>query len=188
MHEESAFIDLYRTWWGVVCDAAEEVLASRHDAEDAAQRVFMRLWEHGTWWTIHHPRRYFYEAGRREALSSQRHRHPVPLRPLKETETPVLADPAPLPDHGLLQAERRKLAADLIGRLPRRCQEVCALVFLTGMGHREVAERLGITEKAVEKQVARGRRILRKVVGFEEWPRVSTFGDGGGEGFFASIG
>ena len=128
MHEESAFIDLYRTWWGVVCDAAAE------------------------------------------------------------TEAPVLADPAPLPDHGLLQADRGKLAADLIGRLPRRCQEVCALVFLTGMGHGEVAERLGITEKAVEKQVARGRRILRKVVGSQEWPRVSTFGDGGGEGLFASIG
>jgi hypothetical protein len=60
-------------------------------------------------------------------------------------------------------------------------------VYLEGHTHAEVAERLGISPRAVEKQVARGRQRLRKLAesgGID----VSTFLDGGGVGVFARLG
>jgi len=62
------FTSLYRVWWGVVRDAADDVLASRQAGEDAAQRVFMKLWRGGGWRDVHDAARFFHEAGRREGL------------------------------------------------------------------------------------------------------------------------
>jgi hypothetical protein len=56
---------------------------------------------------------------------------------------------------------------------------VCTPVFLEGMSHREVAARLGISVKAVEKQAARGRRHVRTMLGSAWGQAVSTNEDGG---------
>lgn len=70
------------------------------------------------------------------------------------------------------------LVLRLLAPLPPRCHLVCALVILEGLSHREVAERIGVTVSAVEKQIARGRRLLQGSATTREG-RLSTFGDGG---------
>lgn len=61
-----------------------------------------------------------------------------------------------------------------------------ALTHLQGLTHSEAAERLGISEKAVEKQVRRGRDHLRKLLVREDDGSVSwqSRSSGGGEGSF----
>ena len=180
MNEAPDFDNFYRTWWVVVYDGAYKVLLSGPDAEDIAQTVFLRLWRKGSWRSIDHPWRYFREAGRREALSALRsRRNRAPVLPLNGPLFGALHSLTPLPDADLMRAERRRLAARLIAHLPPRCRLVCALVFLEGLPHREVAERLDITVKAVEKNVARGRDHLRKMVACRDRSSVSTFGSVG---------
>jgi RNA polymerase sigma factor (sigma-70 family) len=45
-------------------------------------------------------------------------------------------------------------------RLPLRCREVMWLTRVENLSQQEVAQRLGVGEKAVEKQVSRGIRLL----------------------------
>jgi RNA polymerase sigma factor (sigma-70 family) len=69
---------------------------------------------------------------------------------------------APPPaDRSVLHAEWQRDLHRLLGELPRRCSLICALTWLGGLSHQEVADRLGVSLKAVEKQVTRGRRHLR---------------------------
>jgi RNA polymerase sigma-70 factor (ECF subfamily) len=171
----------------VVFEAAEGVLHSEEDARDAAQRVFARLWVSGEWRRIEDPERFFRRAGRNAALTDVRRwrrRRTVHLAP---GPVDALRSPRLSPEESLLRSERRDLALRIVGLLPPRCRLVCALVYLEGHTHAEVAERLGISPRAVEKQVARGRQRLRKLAesgGID----VSTFLDGGGVGVFARLG
>lgn len=176
------FGTLYRRWWRTAHDAAVALLGSRDEAEDAAQRVFLRLWASGTWDGIASPGRYFREAGRREALTFLRQRRrwgdPGSHRDVFE----LIEDPGMRPDQRVLQAEQRAILTRAIGMLPRRCGVVCALVYVHGHAVREVSERLRISMKAVEKQLTRGRRRLRELLPSSIGP-VSSAGDGGGVGY-----
>ena len=59
---------------------------------------------------------------------------------------------------GARQILRRLAAA--FDRLPGRCREIVWLRRVEELPQKEVALRLGISEKAVEKQIARGMRLL----------------------------
>lgn len=181
MGRASDFTRLYRKWFHVAYGAALDVLRSPTDAEDVAQSLFTRLWHTGAWRTIAHPRQFFRESGRREAVSLLRHWHALPWTvPLDAVSLTRLKSVLPLPDDRLERAERRALAVGLIKRLPPRCQAVCALVFLGGFTHQDAAHALGITPKAVEKQVARAHRLLRQLAAWTDKSEVSPFVDRGG--------
>ena len=178
--EDRDFEEVYRTWWREVYNAAQRVLGSPADAEDASQRVFGRLWKSGSWESIAQPRHFFRKAGRREALSMLRRPGcPTPLHSLNGPLVDAVRSLDPLPDEMLMRDDRVRLAAALITRLPPRCQTVCALVFLEGLTYPEVAARLGVTVKAVEKQVARGLQTLRRHVEEPAGPARPHFRTGG---------
>src|SRR5690606_13779978 len=70
-----------------------------------------------------------------------------------------------------LSPEQRLTALQELGRLgeafdslPGRCRKVMWLRKVEQLPQREVALRLGIHEKAVEKQVSRGMRLLAKAL------------------------
>jgi RNA polymerase sigma-70 factor (ECF subfamily) len=57
-----------------------------------------------------------------------------------------------------------KLLALALDRLPPRCRKVMWLRRVEGLSQREVAERLGVSVKAVEQQVSKGSRLLAQFV------------------------
>ncbi|MCG6988825.1 MAG: sigma-70 family RNA polymerase sigma factor [Gemmatimonadetes bacterium] len=71
---------------------------------------------------------------------------------------------APPPDSAVLRAERQAQVRHLLGDLPPRCSLMCALTWVEGLSHQEVADRLGVSVGAVEKQLARGRYHLREKI------------------------
>ena len=62
----------------------------------------------------------------------------------------------------LLADERRQLIRTAISRLPRRDAELLLLKYTEDWSYRELAEKLGITESAVEARLHRARQKLRK--------------------------
>jgi RNA polymerase sigma-70 factor (ECF subfamily) len=57
-----------------------------------------------------------------------------------------------------------KLLAHALDLLPPRCRKVMWLRRVEGLSQREVAERLGVSVKAVEQQVSKGSRLLAQYV------------------------
>lgn len=71
------------------------------------------------------------------------------------------ADPSLLPEERLLDAERERMAAELISELPEDSREVLLLYYREGQNSRQVAELLGLSDAAVRKRLSRARQSLR---------------------------
>jgi RNA polymerase sigma-70 factor (ECF subfamily) len=54
--------------------------------------------------------------------------------------------------------EKVRLLADVLAELPDRCREVVVLRKLRCLSQREVAMQLGLSERTVENQLARGMK------------------------------
>ena len=160
------FTTLYNVGWPAAMDGAKTVLPSTPDAEDAAQAVFVRVWQKGAggWRRIQNPRDFFFMAGRNEAVSRSRSRLSLSHPPGDLTCT------RNAPDEGAAASELFRIAEDIIADLPPRCAAVMRLVALKGYTQKESADRLGISVKAVEKQLERGRRLSRHIA-TQKWPR-----------------
>jgi RNA polymerase sigma-70 factor (ECF subfamily) len=61
-------------------------------------------------------------------------------------------------ESALLRDERHRLIQEAIDRLPPQCRAAFTLRVFHECSYQEVAERLGISAKTVEKHIARGLR------------------------------
>lgn len=159
------FEGLYQDWWETVRSTAMTILGADDAAQDVAQRVFLRLWHSGAWRRIDCPREFFRRAAVNGAVSAGRR-----TRRRYELLRELARLPASFglsPENELLRKEQFEALERLIETLPPRCGLVCSLVFLGELTHLEAARVLGITPKAVEKQVARARRLLGNAGGVD---------------------
>lgn len=169
--------ELYARWWPYTRKVARRFLHTDADAEDAAQRVFLRLLEEDAWRKIVNPRKYFRRAARNQALNALRdlrirHRYHDAAH-AGNRHVDALRD--------LLRQEARERLQQLLLALPRRCSAVMLATIVEGLSRRQVAERLGIGVGGVEKQITRGYRLLREMSASSELREVlSTLRDGGG--------
>jgi RNA polymerase sigma-70 factor, ECF subfamily len=159
LHHE--FTALYLRWWPVAWSAARMHLFCDADADGAAQKIFLRLWAKGqAAWPRTHPETFFRNAGRNEALMILR-RH-GPLEQFDDRLARILTASDATPCEYTEGMEALETIGVAIAELPPRCRQVLALVVFEGLTNTEIAERLGISVGAVEKQRARARRILRE--------------------------
>lgn len=177
------FTELYHRWWPVVRLAASEILSGGADAEDAAQQVFLRLWQKDFGASLAtRPESYFRAAGRNEALMILRRRRNQVLLTQDVAELLDSCDLAP--DERVALQELRQLISGAIVELPPRCREVMSLAVVGGLTNAEIARSVGIGIGAVEKQRARGRRLFARVLnarGFVSAVGMSNIADGGEE-------
>jgi RNA polymerase sigma factor (sigma-70 family) len=71
-------------------------------------------------------------------------------------------DTAPLPDEVLEKAETARLVRAALDRLDNREQKVLRAKYLDDLPARTIAQRMGITEKAVHSLLYRARNSLRE--------------------------
>lgn len=67
--------------------------------------------------------------------------------------------------HGQQQLSRLK---DVIGTLPPKCQAVFVFSRIDGLSHAEIAQKCGITPKAVEKHITKALAACRAALGDED--------------------
>jgi RNA polymerase sigma-70 factor (ECF subfamily) len=68
------------------------------------------------------------------------------------------------PDRRLDAHQELKRLAEAFDRLPDRCREVVWLRRVEQLSQKQVAARMGISEKTVEKQIAKGARLIAQYV------------------------
>lgn len=136
---------------------ALRLLGRREDAQDAAQEVFLRLHRHLD--RIDHARlsswlyRVTVNVCRDLARDRLRHAGPPPA------ESCAAEGPDPQGAAGL--AERRRLVAEALVKLPERERAALVLRDIEGLSTREVARILGSAEVTVRSQISSARRKMR---------------------------
>ena len=153
----------------MVFSTAMRLLANPTEAEDVAQEVFLRAFEHfgelresptaGGWLktvarnlSLNHLSRY----RARWSFFSE-------LAPVGEDDPPEpeFAAPENLED-GLDQADRRQILEAALQKLPPAQRVPLVLYHLEGMRYEEIAERLKVSLGKVKTDIFRGREALRK--------------------------
>ena len=82
------------------------------------------------------------------------------LQELSGSEGLYILDFGANPEHELLYDELRSQIRQALNSLPARSQEIFLMSRHEGMKNREIAERLQISEKAVEKHISRALKAL----------------------------
>jgi len=124
------------------------------EADDVVQDSLLRAWLVRAKAPVQSMRGLLYKIARYRAIDVVRRSKRVSVEP-QESFDQVLGAEEEAPDW-VDREEKVRLLAQAIDGLPARCREVLVLRKLRCIPQREVAQRLGISEKTVEAQLSRG--------------------------------
>ena len=133
------------------------VFPAVRDVDDVVQESYLRILRARAAQPIASAKAFLFQVARRLALDRvRRERHDF-VADFKDADQ-VLSPRSVTLDDPAANAERIRLLADAIERLPERCREVFILRKLNNVSQKETAARLGLSERTVEVQVSRGMR------------------------------
>jgi RNA polymerase sigma factor (sigma-70 family) len=127
------------------------------DLDDIVQETYARLLRAREQRVeMRHPRAYLFTTAKNAVFDLFRRRKVVSIDGLAELEQlPVVEDKPGVPEM-VSHNQELQLLMEAIQSLPERCRLVVTLRKIHGLSHREIAERLGISENTVNAQVAIG--------------------------------
>jgi RNA polymerase sigma-70 factor (family 1) len=167
--DTAAFEKLFRLYFPRLNKYAVSFLKSSAEAEDLVQEVFVQIWKS------------------REEITLEKHFSSyiftlVKNRCLNELKRQVVADKFaadqaknnteelyhisldPTSDFYPMEYRLRAELEKIIGEMPDRCAEAFRLKWLEGKKNREIAEIMEISSTMVDKHLAKGLQIARKLM------------------------
>ena len=164
--EEAEFTALVQRQSRFVFRVAYAVLLTAHDAEDAAQETFLKLYRNGGWRGVGNERAFLARATWRVAQDYRRH-HATP-----DHNHPTLVDsadtafelpsPSPTPEQSTLDANRQTIVHSMIDALPEDLRLPLVLSAFQELNSREIGSILAIPEGTVRTRLQRARQVLRQ--------------------------
>ena len=138
-----------------VFQVAFAVLRNRHDAEDAAQDTFLKLYRLRRWDHVENERAFLARAAWRAAVERAPKRRTEP-------EDPTAPSPERNPEQAAIAADRAELVARLIDALPEDLRQPLALSTVQEMSSGQIAAVMDIPEATVRGRLMRARQILKE--------------------------
>lgn len=124
------------------------------DVDDVVQETYARLFRERRAGKSFEARSYLFAVARNVIYDLFRRSRTVAVGGLGEMETLGGVERRPDAAEAACRDQELELLRDAISRLPPRCREIFALRRLQGCSHREIAQRLGISESTVDAQLA----------------------------------
>lgn len=126
-----------------------------HEAEDVAQKTYLRLLQHPDPGMISNPHAYLFKTASNMLIDHVRrqHVHTGRLNPAAVLED--LVSSWPEPDAAVDDIMRIKRFREALQSLPPVCRAAFILHRIDGLTHAEIAERLGISRKTVERHIVK---------------------------------
>jgi RNA polymerase sigma-70 factor (ECF subfamily) len=135
------------------------------DIDDIVQEMYARLASLEDADGIRNPRQYAAQTAISIALNLARHARVVPMIPIGDFEELGLASLEPSPEHTVNSQDELRELENTLQELPPLCRKAFLLRRVDGLSQKEVAEKLGISVKTVEKYMARSVRFLIEIYG-----------------------
>jgi RNA polymerase sigma-70 factor, ECF subfamily len=153
--EFTAFVERHSRF---VFRVAYAVLRNSHDAEDAAQEMFFRLYRKGGWHGLEDEKAFLARSTWRIAVDRLRQRQPAE----DEADMTEFLATQPSPEQAAIAGDMRMLVQELVDRLPEQLRQPLALSAIEEMNSKEIAAAMAIPEGTVRTRLMRARELLRE--------------------------
>ncbi|MGH8146492.1 MAG: RNA polymerase sigma factor [Rhodanobacteraceae bacterium] len=132
-----------------------------HDeVPDLRQEIYARVYAAAMQRRPHTPKAFLFATARHLLADQVRRQRIVSITAVGDLESLNVLEDERTPDRWLGGREMLQRLAIAIDRLPDRCREVVWLRRVEDLPQKEIARRLGISEKTVEKHIAKGSRMM----------------------------
>ena len=163
-NEDEEFEALVRRQSHFVFRVVYAILRNSHDAEDAVQEIFLKLYRSQAWKKMEDERAFLARAAWRMAID----RLPKVQSASAEPEYEPLST-SPTPEQEVIAANRHASIHRMIDALPEELRQPLALSAIDELNSREIALILGIPEGTVRTRLMRARQMLKqKLAGLAE--------------------
>ena len=163
--EEAEFTAMVLRQSRFVFRVAYAVLLNAHDAEDAVQETFLKLYRHGGWQHAKNERAFLARVAWRAAVDRRRASAAsiaASITPAPDAHSAIdPASPRPGPEEILAAANEHALIHAMIDALPEELRVPLALSAFEELNSREIGRILGIPEGTVRTRLQRAREVLR---------------------------
>lgn len=159
--DNKAFERLFNLYWGKVYNFTGLFIKDEKEREDITQQVFVKVWEGRTKLDVDKSFEGFLFIVSRNLVFNHCHRS------LKETTI----DPALMAERGINPTEDisagieanslKDYVSVLVEQLPNRQREAFMLSRLDGLSNKEIADKMGISIKGVERNIYLALKFLR---------------------------
>jgi RNA polymerase sigma-70 factor, ECF subfamily len=131
-------------------------VGSSETAQEIVQEAFLRTYRQRE--SVTTLRAFLFSTARNLAANEYRHRRTMERDAVGNFGDSWVKSERESLETELLRDERNQLMQEAIDRLPPQCRAAFALRVFHECSYKEVADRLGISAKTVEKHIARGLR------------------------------
>lgn len=148
VHEDTLVSYLLRRW------------PNRPDVNDLRQDTYVRVYEAAAKSRPPVPKAFLFSTAAHLLADRMRRRRVVAIDAVGDIEALDVLVEEVSPERRLSAHEELRRLAQAIDLLPPKCREVVWMRRVDEMSQREVAGKLGISEKSVEKHVMKGMKLL----------------------------
>ncbi len=129
---------------------------NRTDAEDLLHSAYLRMVRHGSQHPVADPSAYLVRAAFNIGIDNYRHEKILQ----NQAEASEVEDGAPLQDEVIAARVRLARVRAGLNKLTPRTREIFLMHRLDNLKYHEIASRLGISQSAVEKHIAKAVQFL----------------------------
>jgi RNA polymerase sigma-70 factor (ECF subfamily) len=165
--ELKAYEEIFFRYHGRLVLFARKFTGDLTVAQDIVQDAFLTLWEKSESITIlDSPKAYLFQAVRNKALNYNRHlqvRQSVRedlISKIATAEKMIYSDFND-PFYSLLEQEMEQKIEILIDSMPEKCREVFKMSRHDHLKNKEIADKMGVSVKMIEKYISKALQILR---------------------------
>ncbi|SMD15164.1 RNA polymerase sigma factor [Pedobacter nyackensis] len=169
--DRKAFSEIYNRYWKSLHHFAYNIVGDENAASDALQEVFVSLWKRRETVEILSLKSYLFQAVRFGVLKLIRQQKTDQLfytRLAMVTSEIVLENP-------MLFKEQQHLIAQLISQLPSDCRAIFVMSREENLTYKQIASKLEISEKTVEKKMSISLKMIRSGLNLELCLAVTSF-------------
>jgi RNA polymerase sigma-70 factor, ECF subfamily len=161
-----AFETLFKKLYPRLKDFAQKVVKDIDIAEDIVQEVFIKVWEKRKQIDAVNIEAFFFKVLRNQCITHIKHLKvienlKVKVNVLWEAEELYRIDFIRNEPFILVERELEQEIESTLNELPERCREVFILSRIDGLKNREIAEKLRINIKNVERHITRALKTFR---------------------------
>ena len=165
--DEKALEDLFRHYFPRLFDFAFKITKDQSVAEDIVQDIYIKLWENRKSIVIKNIEALLFTMVRNLCIDHVKYLKVVSEKKIDFQSTAKYEEMYRIDfirdqPYILIEKELKEEIEKVINSLPDRCKEVFKLSRIDGLKNREIAEKLNISIKNVERHIARATKSFKE--------------------------